>query len=660
MQHRGTLIGVLATVVVGLATLGAPTVSARSALPSNWTTGANVTDWSTDGYKQARGVLEAARADGITSVSLVPTLYMDDPADSTVARDPQRTPSDDSLRDAATEARSLGLQVTIKPHVDVLDGSYRGDIQPADRGAWFASYGELLNHYAMLAHDVGARTVVIGTELDSMVGDRAEWASMIATARTAFPGTLTYAANWGVVGDVPFWDQLDEIGVDAYLPLGDANTSPAQLRAAWQPLVGELSALHDRTGKPVIFTELGYQSRTDGLRTPYAATGASDEGVQARGYDAAFAVWSAFPWFRGISWWDFPVRPGASSAHDGEFSPRGKAAEQVLRRRTGATGQTPAPGAAAAPKRSIVIWLVALGVAAVAAALFVLRLRRRSPDVGVRVPALRVPAIPRPSLRVPAIPRPSLRVPAIPRPSLRVPTIPRPSLRVPAIRVPAIPRPSLRLPLVVRPIVRAPAIRRLVTRRRADGGSAQPLPGSPALVEGGVDDIVDPVRMACLLAGPELEPLLVQARFVLDAHSVVLFLRDPHDGTVVHVAMAVGVPEDLVGRQLSSADGLMGHVLQTGNPISVADRSQLPDAIAHPLVGDVNAALSVPVRLSGRVTGALTVGRAEPFAPSERHLLSPVADAIAELLPPWLIGASWPNEPQTVPEVLPEVVAPDA
>jgi hypothetical protein len=244
-----------------------------------------------------------------------------------------------------------------------------------------------------------------------------------------------------------------------------------------------------------------------------------------------------------------------------------------------------------------------------------------------------VPAIPRPPIRVPP-----LRIPTLPiaLPAVRVPTIPR--------RLPTIPRPALRIPAVVRPIIRAPAIRRLVTRHRADGGPAQPLAGSPAMVEGDVDDIVDPVRMACLLAGPAAEPLLIQARFVLDSHSVVLFLRDPRDAAVVHVAMAVGVPEDLVGRQLSSDEGLMGHVLQTGNAISVADRSQLPDAIAHPHVGAVTAALSVPVRLDGRVIGALTVGRDEPFAPSERHLLAPLADAIAQLLPPWLLGASWPAE----------------
>jgi hypothetical protein len=519
-------------------------------LPPTWTTGANVTDWSTDGYAHAEDVLEAARADGITSVSLVPTLYMRNPADSTVAADPDLTPSDASLRAAAAEAQALGLSVTIKPHVDVLDGSYRGAIQPADRAAWFASYGAALRHYAALAGEVGATTLVVGTELDSMAPDQAQWLALIADARGAFTGELTYAANWGVADDVPFWGALDEIGVDAYVPLGDAASTPAQLRDAWQPLATELAALHQSTGKPVRFTELGYQSRTDGLRTPFAATGASDEGVQARGYEAAFAVWSKIPWFRGISWWDLPVRPGASSAHDGAFDPRGKAAEDVLRRWTGATG--PVPAAPTTDEDGGGPWAVLWGggllaVVLVIAAAVVVGWRRRGP--------------------------------------------------------------------------------------------------APERVAAPADD---PGRPPEDLPAPA-EALMDRARSTLDSDSSVLFLCDPHDAAVVHVAMAVGVPQDLVGRRLSNEEGLMGHVLQTGNAISVADRSQLPNAISHPGVSDVSAALSVPVRLDGRVVGALSVGRGEPFAPSERHLLAPVADAIAQLLPPRPVAESGPDDPPPHP-----------
>jgi GAF domain-containing protein len=92
----------------------------------------------------------------------------------------------------------------------------------------------------------------------------------------------------------------------------------------------------------------------------------------------------------------------------------------------------------------------------------------------------------------------------------------------------------------------------------------------------------------------------------------------------------------------------MGHVLETGNPIAVADYSELPDPIGHHAGSETSAALSVPVRLDGRVIGALTVARNERYAPSERHLLSPLADELAALLPPWIISASWPADVELV------------
>lgn len=619
-RRRRVALGACSGLLLAIAVAGP--AGAADVVPSTWRAGVNLTDWSSGGYAHARDALVAARADGVTSVSLVPTLYVDNARDSSVAPDPDLTPTDDSLRAAAQDARSLGMTVTIKPHVDPVDGSYRGDLNPSDPAAWFDSYDHWLVHYALLAQQLGARQLVIGTELDSLVGDTAEFDRLIRDARGAFHGELTYAANWSAIDAVGFWSELDLIGVDAYVPLGDAGSTPAQLRAAWTPLLTQLTALNVQTGKPVTFTELGYQSRSDGLKTPFAATGPSDEGVQARGYAAAFAVWSGVPWFRGISWWDWPADPVASKPHDGEFSPRGKRAEGVLQRWTGGPGGALAPGDGAGGGVPAAVWLAGLLVAAlILAGVVVQRGRRHAaaapPPAGAASAASAVPAAPA---------RRAVRIPAITR-VIRIP-----DLALPAIRV---------------AIVRVPHIRRLVTRQRADGGPARPLPGSPALVEGGADDIVDPVRMACLLATPAVEPLLIQARFTLDSHSVVLFLRDPNAAEVVHVAMAVGVPEDLVGRQLSIHDGLMGVVLQTGNPISVADRSQLPHAIEHPLIGDqVTAALSVPVRLGGRVIGALTVGRTDPFAPSERHLLAPIADGIAQLLPPWLLGASWPNAPE--------------
>lgn len=80
-----------------------------------------------------------------------------------------------------------------------------------------------------------------------------------------YDGPLTFAANW-VDGakSVEFWDQLDLIGIDAYMPLmtEDRSNPPVEaLVEAWKPYQVRMKALAKKWGLPITFTELGYQSR---------------------------------------------------------------------------------------------------------------------------------------------------------------------------------------------------------------------------------------------------------------------------------------------------------------------------------------------------------------------------------------------------------------
>lgn len=247
------------------------------------------------------------------------------------------TASDDDLIRVAAQAHSLGMRVVLKPHIEVADGSFRGQIRPGSPATWFATYTVMVERYAALAQQLGAETLVVGTELSSMSGYEQDWRRVIAAARARFAGKLTFAANW-VAGArlVGFWDALDFIGVDAYMPLAPThapNPSVKELQAAWQPYVRQLDELRRTYRKPVLFTELGYQSLLGTARRP-AGLGNGDvsQAAQARAYEAAFRVWSKVDWFRGIWWWDWSAEGLNASVDDGSFRPAGKQAENVLRR----------------------------------------------------------------------------------------------------------------------------------------------------------------------------------------------------------------------------------------------------------------------------------------------------------------------------------------
>lgn len=306
-------------------------------LPLEWRKGMNVTAYQPEafGTATARESLRELRTTGTTHVAIVPNWYMDSPESSAVAPDPAKTPTDASVAAAIREARALGFEVMLKPHVDVKDGTFRGEIEPADRAAWLASYRSMLEGYAELAQRTGATGFSVGTELTSIAADAAAFRELIGAVRERFDGELTYAANRIEEAErIAFWDELDLIGIDAYMPLETPDPEDptlAELERAWEPYVERIRALHERTGKDVLFTELGYESQIGAAAEE--PTGEVSQAAQAQAYEAAFRVWSAaeFEWFRGIYWWDWSAEGLNEHVDDGSFRLAGKRAEAVVR-----------------------------------------------------------------------------------------------------------------------------------------------------------------------------------------------------------------------------------------------------------------------------------------------------------------------------------------
>lgn len=306
-------------------------------LPLEWRKGMNVTAYQPEAFasETADEALRSLRATGTTHITIVPNWYMDSPTSSAVAPDPAKTPSDASVERAIREARALGFEVTLKPHVDVKDGTFRGEIAPDDRAAWFASYRTMIEGYADLASRAGATGLCVGTELTSMATDLASFRQVIAAARERFDGELSYAANRIEEAErIAFWEELDLVGIDAYMPLetpDPADPTLAELERAWEPYVERIEALHERTAKDVVFTELGYESQLGAAAEE--PTGQVSQAAQAQAYEAAYRVWSEadFDWFRGIYWWDWSAEGLNAETDDGSFRMAGKEAEDVVR-----------------------------------------------------------------------------------------------------------------------------------------------------------------------------------------------------------------------------------------------------------------------------------------------------------------------------------------
>jgi hypothetical protein len=274
----------------------------------------------------------------VNTLALVPVWYQARATSTSIAPWPGVSPTDACVLHAMATARRLGLRVVLKPFVDVRDGTWRALIHPASWTAWFASYRAFLTHYARLAARGGASALVVGTEMSSSDATQPRaWRGVIAAARRAFAGPLTYAADWPQYRKIAFWDALDWIGIDAYFPLAPgARPSEAALLAGWQPWLSQITSW-DAAGRPVLLTEIGYRSEAGATADPavFNRGAPADPGLQADAFRAAFRALTPQPWLMGTLWfwWDNPSTADRGGAPgDRGYTPRGKPAAAVLAR----------------------------------------------------------------------------------------------------------------------------------------------------------------------------------------------------------------------------------------------------------------------------------------------------------------------------------------
>jgi hypothetical protein len=250
--------------------------------------------------------------------------------------------TDGGLKRTIELARAQGIRTMLKPHIWLGRGAWRGDISmasDADWDAWFADYGTFMLHYARLAEEQELPLLCIGTELHKTVIARPQkWSELIAEIRTVYSGELTYAANWyQEFTDVTFWDQLDYIGVQGYFPLsGEAAPELDALMAGWKPHFDTLRDLHMQTGKPVIFTEIGYRSWNRAAELPWEWPVRGDDAgfdavIQERLYEAFFRTFWHQDWVAGAYWWKwFPGHASAGGQGHNGFTPQNKLAADVM------------------------------------------------------------------------------------------------------------------------------------------------------------------------------------------------------------------------------------------------------------------------------------------------------------------------------------------
>ena len=318
------IVGLLASALAGPASVAPPAHDVRGMTISCPTWG---WEW---GSEAMAPTLDTLAEVGVNWVSIHP--YATIRGDGTVSFrpiDPEAPP--DWLTVPIREAHARGQQVLVKPHLAYWGSpfSWRGAIRfddPGDRERFFRTYQAWVVQLAAATR--GADAFAVGTELDGTVSDEAAWRGVIASVRAVHPGHLTYAANWDAYERVGFWGDLDAVGIQAYFPVleeGQAVTAE-NLDAGWDRHLARMRAIHQRTGKPVVFTELGYDRTPRAPVEPWSSGGGAPggEAEQEASLSAALraiqrepAVVGAFLW----KWFPGEVQRGDFRMSDPRLRP---------------------------------------------------------------------------------------------------------------------------------------------------------------------------------------------------------------------------------------------------------------------------------------------------------------------------------------------------
>lgn len=240
-----------------------------------------------------------------------------------------------------THAKSLGLKVMLKPHVWVSGQGWPGDFtlsNDEDWKIWESQYEQYIFSFIPLADSLEVEMICIGTEFRQASAQRPKfWQGLIEKLRNRYKGKLTYAANWDEFEDITFWEQLDYIGIDAYFPLSKEKTpSVEKLVKEWKKPLQSIQEVHEQTGKPVIFTEYGYQSidytASEHWNLNHQQLRPNME-AQSRAFEALYKTFWEEPWFAGgFIWKWFPDHSKAGGITDKEHSPQNKPVEAIIKK----------------------------------------------------------------------------------------------------------------------------------------------------------------------------------------------------------------------------------------------------------------------------------------------------------------------------------------
>ncbi len=215
---------------------------------------------------------------GANMASVLMTCQTKDKLSSEIDCDSENSPTQARLNAFFAQAQELGYQTSLRVYVDLLDGSWRALWDPKDKKKTFKNLQAVLERYGRYAAKKQIDLFIIGAEYEKLTQPtyESQWTNIIKAVRQNYSGAITYGANGNYSSYkkpeyawVPFWSQLDFVGIDHYAPFTGKPASLINLTKHHKKFIKKYREATKQAAKPLFFSEVGFPTAAKGHQKPY-------------------------------------------------------------------------------------------------------------------------------------------------------------------------------------------------------------------------------------------------------------------------------------------------------------------------------------------------------------------------------------------------------
>ena len=273
-------------------------------------------------------------------VTLMPFGFMKNTSETLIQYNSKRQwwgETIEGISKTAIEFHNKKIKVMLKPQIWIPNGGFTGQINMKSEKDWLAfekSYETFILDYAQVAQEKNFELFCIGTELNNFIISRSEyWKKLIQKIKKIYKGKITYAENWDTYKNVPFINELDYIGINAYFELAKEKTpTVAAIAKEWKPIKAALKQLSLKHHKSILFTEFGYQSQDFTTLEPWnhSKSFAVNLIAQKNALEALFNQFWNEKWFAGGFLWKWYDKKNSGGLNDTDYTIQNKPSQKLV------------------------------------------------------------------------------------------------------------------------------------------------------------------------------------------------------------------------------------------------------------------------------------------------------------------------------------------